>query len=141
MLDTLNRTKLSDYLTTAFTATSTTYVTALSAYLSPNTSYEVDCTIFLTGGSDGVRYSFQYGGTLENAYAYLTVATASALSLTTINSITITPVLSGTVPIRFQGTIKTGSTGVLQFSLRKNTDASTDTVVEAGSYLIARPFP
>jgi hypothetical protein len=141
MLENTIKTKLSDYLATAFTATSTTYVTALFAYLAPNTTYEVDCTIFLTGGSDGVRYSFQYGGTLENSSAYLTVHTTSTLSLTTINAITITPVLSGTVPIRFQGTIRTGSTGILQFSLRKNTDAGADTVVEAGSYLIARPSP
>ena len=68
MLDNTVKTKLSDYLTTSVTATSTSYEPTLSVYLAPNTVYEIDCLFFASGSTDGMRFILQYLGTFQNSY-------------------------------------------------------------------------
>lgn len=138
MLENAIKTRLADYRTSAVTATSDSYEPTLAVSLAPNTVYEIDCVFFVTGGTDGMRFILQYLGTFQNSY--LTFNTTSSHNLLSVNSAIIYPSITGTEPIQIKGMFKTGSAERLRFSFRKHTDLSTDTTVEAGSFLIARPF-
>lgn len=121
------------------TATSiTTIDSGLTISLAANSTYEFTSAILLDGDTDGMRFTLDYSGTVENgSLAWMTPTSSGALTVT-VDAETTVSSLSGWSVFALLGAIRTTTNGVLKLTFRKNTDTGADTTISAGSYISAR---
>lgn len=126
-----------DYLSSPLVLTDITPVSSgLSLALSAGGFYTIDSTLILDGDTDGIRITVEYSGTLvTNTLQYHTGAFLEDLVVATpliLSDITALP------SIKISGLLVTSTAGNLSITVRKNTDVSADSTVEANSFLSIR---
>ena len=137
MLEPATKTKLSSYLTSDVTATTTTLIdSGLIVWLAANSTYHINSVIHTNANGDGTKLKFLYSGTLASSLLLESTSVVSSGNAVAINS---TELLSTAVDEVWyvSGIVRTGASGKLYVQFAKNTDVTDDTPMAAGSYLVA----
>lgn len=137
----------SDFISNADTTLSD--VPGLSVALEANSVYQITASIsYHSGNTPDFKYGFTTPtGSVGQVWAhYLDLAATNASSLYDIAISGVTAFGNGAgsanrLSIRIAGHIVTTNAGSLQFQAAQNTNDASDTVVMAGSNIVAVPIP
>jgi hypothetical protein len=129
--------QLTSYLTNNVTSTSvSTIESGLAISLLANSTYFIENVMLVTNGADGINWNLAYTG-LQGTCLFITYDPATGVGTSyNLEDAVVTTHTNASWETR--GIIRTSTSGILRLLFAKNTDVGADTIIQAGSCLVAR---